>query len=295
VTTCQDEYLKQLNAIEDSRLQSQPLTIDLPLDLTGKYGSLLGGVAWVGMSRADALVYIQYLQRNMKKPAFKHLKDLNRLLRWLVRTKCTTKSIAYVGTPVIHGVADSAFKAEEDDCLALRGCVIGLGTADGTTSQVVDFWCRKHRRVTRSTFAAELINATEVAEFCMMLAGFYEEVLHGVETSQTLAQKLLEGRFKTRVQVYIDAYSVYSAVCTQQVRMPSETSLIYEIETLHDHLKVGRLARLYWIDTEDMVTDGLTKGSVNRSAILHLLATGTWTLKKKYVFWPQPVAATDIA
>ena len=105
----------------------------------------------------------------------------------------------------------------------------------------------------------------------------------------------MEGRFKTRVQVYIDAYSVYSAVCTQQVRMPSETSLIYEIKTLHDHLKVGRLARLYWIDTEDMVTDGLTKGSVNRSAILHLLATGTWTLKKKYVFWPQPVAATDIA
>ena len=98
-----------------------------------------------------------------------------------------------------------------------------------------------------------------------MLAGFYEEVLHGVETSQTLAQKLLEGRFKTRVQVYIDAYSVYSAVCTQQVRMPSETSLIYEIKTLRDHLKVGRLARLYWIDTEDMVTDGLTKGSVNRS------------------------------
>ena len=49
----------------------------------------------------------------------------------------------------------------------------------------------------------------------------------------------------------------------------------------------GRLARIYWSYTNDMLADALTKGKTSRAPLLEALRTGQWILKKpeNVVYW----------
>ena len=40
------------------------------------------------------------------------------------------------------------------------------------------------------------------------------------------------------------------------------------------------LRRLWWVDTEDMLADGMTKGAISRRQIMDASTEGKWTLKK---------------
>ena len=44
-------------------------------------------------------------------------------------------------------------------------------------------------------------------------------------------------------------------------------------------LEAGHVDRLYWLDTEDMVADGMTKGSIDREPILKLCEQGIWSIR----------------
>ena len=70
-------------------------------------------------------------------------------------------------------LSDSAFKAQDYQGLVMRGCVVvlaELGAGNTDTSdvslwsgqnvqcQVLDWYARKHSRVVRSTYAAELLS-----------------------------------------------------------------------------------------------------------------------------------------
>ena len=45
---------------------------------------------------------------------------------------------------------------------------------------------------------------------------------------------------------------------------------------LREALLTNRLSRLWWVDTRDMIADGLNKGAVARGALQALAATGRW-------------------
>ena len=47
--------------------------------------------------------------------------------------------------------------------------------------------------------------------------------------------------------------------------------MLYEIKALRQHLLDGRIHRLTWIDTRDMLADALTNGKVSREALLYSL------------------------
>ena len=55
-------------------------------------------------------------------------------------------------------------------------------------------------------------------------------------------------------------------------------SLLSHIQYIRDLLDTKVLEALVWIDTRDMVADGLTKGSVDRDA-LHKCMAGIWLLQ----------------
>ena len=72
--------------------------------------------------------------------------------------------------------------------------------------------------------------------------------------------------------------------------------------TLHQ-LKEAMLShsmrRLWWVDTRDMVSDGLNKGAVSREALLKLGNDGVWTLQFQPVGFSEtkhiPIVARVIA
>ena len=159
---------------------------------------------------------------------------------------------------------------------------------------VLDFWSRKQTRVCRSTFAAELHNLSEAAEEGMLLAGFLQEVYYGPKTAAQLTALLESCSLQVQVWLFVDAMSVFAALAASNTQCPTEAQLLYELKALRMHLLSGRLDRLYWIDTRDMLADALTKGKVSRTALLSALKAGAWSLSYEAKRFPlaRPKAAT---
>ena len=82
--------------------------------------------------------------------------------------------------------------------------------------------------------------------------------------------------------------SVHAAVTATQARAPAEKALLSHVQYLRELLDKQILRNLIWFDTRDMVTDGLTKGSVERSAIDTLMA-GNYQYNHAPVIWRSKV------
>ena len=116
------------------------------------------------------------------------------------------------------------------------------------------------------------------------------QMLHEVQRgacSKTDAKYLREnGGYSAPLVLYLDALSVYAAVTATFIKIPAEKSLLSHIQFLRELLDNGVLSALIWIDTRDMVADGMTKGAVGRE-LLHRLMNGYTTFMHPYKIW-QP-------
>ena len=64
--------------------------------------------------------------------------------------------------------------------------------------------------------------------------------------------------------------------------MPQEESLILQVHSVRDDLASKRLDGLYWIDTRDMLADGLNKGGLDRTALQKAMKECTWKLVHEF-------------
>ena len=87
----------------------------------------------------------------------------------------------------------------------------------------------------------------------------------------------------------MDAYSVFSAATAAQIKIPAQQSLVSHVQFLRELLDRGVLHRLWWIDTRDMVADGLTKGSIEREA-LHMIMDGAINMQHLSQTWRSPLS-----
>ena len=87
--------------------------------------------------RADICPFVGYLQRAAQKPLIRHVRLINRVLRY-VRRVPSGILFQRLEPPVrLVVVADAAYKAKPDaqECLVLRGYIIMLVGSNATTSQ----------------------------------------------------------------------------------------------------------------------------------------------------------------
>ena len=89
-----------------------------------------------------------------------------------------------------------------------------------------------------------------------------------------------EGTWSLGLEAGVDARAVYDTLRAPEAKVPTEQGLIAILLSIRESLKQKRITRLWWIDTVDMVSDALTKGSVSHAAILGLLSTGFWRITK---------------
>ena len=190
-------------------------------------------------------------------------------------------------------MCDSAFKKEDDSGHALKGHLVlrrpvsaepCVGEARGTKPSVgavlrsgkvhlVDFLSKKVSNVTRSTFSSELFGACDAADHGLLLRQIVHEFEAGPLTASQ-ARDLREGKLtsKIKIDIGIDAMSVYAAVTAAHIKIPAEKALLGHLQFLRELLDKGVINALYWVDTRDMVADGMTKGSVARDAILRAMS-----------------------
>ena len=72
------------------------------------------------------------------------------------------------------------------------------------------------------------------------------------------------GGYKIPMILYIDALSVFAAATAVFSKTPADQSVLCHLHYLREMLEYDVLRLLVWVDTRDMLADGLTKGSVDR-------------------------------
>jgi len=90
--------------------------------------------------------------------------------------------------------------------------------------------------------------------------------------------------------LYVDAMSVYAAVTATFIKTPAEKSLLCHIQFIRELLDRGVYQAMCWLDTRDMLADGLTKGCVDRS-LLHLAMDGHFQFKHDVKVWTRKKGA----
>ena len=76
----------------------------------------------------------------------------------------------------------------------------------------------------------------------------------------------------------MDAKSVVTAVQSTGPAKASEAHLTIHLLKMREWLQRQVIETLWWIDTRDMCSDGLTKGNLPRDAINDLVEKGIWKL-----------------
>ena len=129
----------------------------------------------------------------------------------------------------------------------------------------------------------------------MHLASALYEVAHGVQTTETL-RLIREGGLESPVAivVVVDADSVYTSLTAQQVKAPAEKSLLIQLQWLRELLERRVLHTVAWCDTRDMISDALTKGSVDRARI-HAAMDGQLIIEFAAKTWRSKVERTPQA
>ena len=74
-----------------------------------------------------------------------------------------------------------------------------------------------------------------------------------------------------KIEALTDSYSIFSYLAAAHLKLPAEKGTYYHLAYLREKL-VSRLIGSYtWVDTRDMVADGLTKGRADRTALIAMM------------------------
>ena len=81
-------------------------------------------------------------------------------------------------------------------------------------------------------------------------------------------QRIRAGQFPMTIEAVTDSYSIFSYLAAAHLKLPAEKSTFYHLAYLREKLECGLIHSYNWVDTRDMIVDGLTKGgSADRSAL----------------------------
>ncbi len=276
----QDHYVRQLRPMSLDEVAMVDDDDDASPAFKATFLSIVGGLAWCLLTCPAVAVYVSYLQRQMKEPKVKHLRDANRVVRWLQKTP---QGIVYVQLPlpvILMVATDSAYTAGEFEGLSLRGMMLMLVSTAGDANpggqcQLIDYFALRQPHVTRSTYAAELHAALDGANQALVVGSVLTEIKLGATTAAALADLQESGRYALPMHLGIDAKSVFTSVIADHVQTSADKALLVHALKLREWLNRKIVSVLWWLDTRDMVTDGMTKGSVDRAAIL-AVARGSW-------------------
>ena len=130
--------------------------------------------------------------------------------------------------------------------------------------------------MTRSTYGAELHGLADSMEASRLIACAITELYQGAKTFEQLCKIEERGQYHYPLEACLDAKSVYESIVKADLKTPAEKSLVNILGQMREHMTTQRIRRLWWIDTRDMLADGLNKGAVSRKALLTALTKGIW-------------------
>jgi hypothetical protein len=287
ITISQAHYAAQLRPIPT--LGMNVAKIDTPLDKkeTKAFQSILGGLSWLTQTRADVAIFVVALQRVATRATTGHVLKVNQLVRYCRKTPCHLYYPKLEGPLQILTISDAAFRRESTAGLSMRGSFISLAEDRvglvGGRFHLIEFFARKQRRIVRSTFSAELNGVADSHEIARLISLSYASVKLPNASASDLQRLETEGNLPYSIHIVTDCFSIFTALSKETVTLPAEATLILLLLSLKECLRAWSLRKLSWVDTRDMLADGLGKGAVSRKAIVEACCQASWDLKYKAV------------
>jgi len=295
----QDHYVQELSAIPFENVTHLSDDDPAPPPETEAFGSLLGGLGWLLVTRADICAFVSFLQRLARKPLIKHLRMINQVLRYCKRTPAGITYRKLTGVPYLLCIADSAYQSNPDrsDCVALRGYFVFLACRPhgatkhtlGGRVQLIDFLSKKLSVISRSAFAAELRNVLEASQDTINHAVMQHDIYRGPYTAEQCATIRDKADYFTEIVVATDNQGLYNALTKEDPSPGSDGSMAFHVKALRELLDDHHISSIVWLDNRDMLADGLTKGKPSREDINSVLSTGTWRPEHEYKIWSSTV------
>ena len=287
----QQHYVQELRPIADADLKLRKPDEVVEDELKTKFMSLVGGIAWVVQTRPDVAVFVAALQRRLKEPRVQDLLNLNRVLKYV---KLRPLELVFHKIPdpwSVVVISDSAFKSEDQDCLAIRSGIIALTSKNGTLLgcnrlQVLEFVTKKQSKVCRSTFAAELHGCLDILGTANVINSALTEILSGAKSADELSKMQDEGTHSLDLDTVIDAKSVWQSATSEELRCNDHLALLHLCKLRE--LISSNVRHFIWCDTRDMLADGLTKGVIDRQALRKLALEGVWDVTQALEVFVKP-------
>ena len=111
-----------------------------------------------------------------------------------------------------------------------------------------------------------------------MAAAARHEVQRGAATARQLLERHAECRRVVEHDAAVDAKAVFDGVTAEQPNTPAAKPLFLHALAMREYLESGHVDLLWWLDTLAMLADGMTKGSVEREALIKVCAEGIWKI-----------------
>ena len=86
------------------------------------------------------------------------------------------------------------------------------------------------------------------------------------------------GELPIAIEACIDCRSIYDALKVPDIKLPTEQSLVLILLQIKELMTLNVIKYITWINTFDMLSDGLNKGLVSRSALLLVSSLGVWKI-----------------
>ena len=103
----------------------------------------------------------------------------------------------------------------------------------------------------------------------------YHQIFSGCEESADEPMDRMEaGALQPPVDSVTDCASVYEAIKAAELTTPTEASLKLHLLSLCNRMEGDVLRALYWVDTRNMLADGLTKGECSRTILRRAMQSG---------------------
>eukprot|EP00971_Amphidinium_carterae_P348562 6490563-Amphidinium_carterae.1 len=253
----QNAYVQQIQISPLGHLRTMAADGLLASEDQQLYSSVLGAISWLQQTRPDLASQTQALQRRAHAPRKIDLVRANQLVKFAKTHPCglyypafkTSKSESRLLT-----FTDSSFQAKPDEskALSIRGTAILLassGVKHGeikTPVHLLEFQSTKHKRVVRSTFAAELGAMLDTADRAIGIQLLLSELLFD-KRAQDAKSRMMEqhhGHTVPRITLAVDAKSVFETLSCKDLHRPSEEPLTLPVQALRDDIQNGRIAEL---------------------------------------------------
>ena len=247
VTLSMRDYMKRLKIIDLSRTRRKQLEDSATEDEFSEVKRLAGTLIFLGNGALPPASYVaSAMQQRLGNLKVKHLREINGMIKELMQLDPIITYKSPVGTITEASVctfSDASFKMGKSQNYGQSGIITGIILkADGETIyQLVDWASTKQRRVSYSSYGAEILACAEADD-----RGFY------VKSAISMLAKR-----QIRSQLCVDSKGIHDTITT--LHDGKEYRLRQTVERLRDSFESQELNVLRWIPGTENIADALTK------------------------------------